>query len=391
MSKANGTLTVELTGARNLKSTELVGKQDPYVILKIGGEKHKSRTHKNGGTNPVWNQAFIFNLRDATSNDELKIEVWDKEMFKDDGIAKVKLKLHELANSFGKGLVWHELKAMGMFGGSSGDIGLKCTWQGTGLAAISKPQFAVVGAGGVSTDAKIEQAPQPAPQPATPAYGGGQPAVGQVVGGVPVKGHTVGGMGYNQQVQQGYGQQVSYGQPAPPPPYGGYPQQGVPVQGIPVQGVPVQGGYPHQGIPVQGGYPVQQGLPIAQPVVQPVVKAHYIISNSGSPICNGRYEEYGVSDGVASYRKPGSYLMLHRYASMDGNSNRVWWIADWGPGGQPGDGDDTDYYFCNSNSNVPPTTGWRTQRSCAGKNPCPVVTYNPGSGQGRQLGTTGWH
>ncbi len=69
--------------------------------------------------------------------------------------------------------------------------------------------------------------------------------------------------------------------------------------------------------------------------------------------------------------------MLHRYRDSSGYS--VWWLADWGPGGQPNDGDDTDYYFCNVTSNTPPALGWRVDRHCRGQLPVPRVVP-PGGG-----------
>ena len=88
-----GKLTVWIKGGRNLRSTELVGKQDPYVKLRlsesIGGSSAareiKTKTHKDGGTTPIWNESFEFDIVDQY---EIKIECYDEDFGKDDMIGE---------------------------------------------------------------------------------------------------------------------------------------------------------------------------------------------------------------------------------------------------------------------------------------------------------------
>jgi len=68
---------------------------------------------------------------------------------------------------------------------------------------------------------------------------------------------------------------------------------------------------------------------------------------------------------------------------MDRSGDSVWWIADWGEGQQPADGDDTDYYFASSSLASPPQHGWRVDNHCAGIQPPPIVIPCGGSQQQR--------
>ena len=99
-----GTLTAWIKGGRNLRSTELIGKQDPYVVLtlseSIGGEsaarRVKTKTHKDGGITPIWNESFCFDIVDQY---ELKIECFDEDFGKDDLIGETTYSLMECFKS----------------------------------------------------------------------------------------------------------------------------------------------------------------------------------------------------------------------------------------------------------------------------------------------------
>ena len=57
-----GELTLTLEFAQGLKDKDLFGRQDPYCIVTVGAQRYKSRTHTDGGKNPVWNEVFRFNI-----------------------------------------------------------------------------------------------------------------------------------------------------------------------------------------------------------------------------------------------------------------------------------------------------------------------------------------
>ena len=50
-----------------LQDAELFGKMDPYAILKVGGQVSRTGTASSGGTSPVWNETFSFNVINENS------------------------------------------------------------------------------------------------------------------------------------------------------------------------------------------------------------------------------------------------------------------------------------------------------------------------------------
>ena len=58
-----GTLEIAVASASNLPNTQLFGRQDPYVELRVGGRVEKSRSCNDGGTRPVWNEIFTFGTK----------------------------------------------------------------------------------------------------------------------------------------------------------------------------------------------------------------------------------------------------------------------------------------------------------------------------------------
>lgn len=62
------------------------GLSDPYVKLKIGKTKYKTKS-KSKTLNPVWRQSFDFELHEQ--NDILQVSCWDKDTVgSDDMIGK---------------------------------------------------------------------------------------------------------------------------------------------------------------------------------------------------------------------------------------------------------------------------------------------------------------
>jgi Ca2+-dependent lipid-binding protein len=60
-------------GATELKDVDAFGKQDPYCIITCGKLQHKSKTHTDGGRNPVWGEKFL--IPNVTAEHVLKLEV----------------------------------------------------------------------------------------------------------------------------------------------------------------------------------------------------------------------------------------------------------------------------------------------------------------------------
>ncbi|MCO5593753.1 hypothetical protein L7F22_047770 [Adiantum nelumboides] len=72
-----GTVEVELIQAHDLKDVEAFGKSDPYCLLSCGHVKHRSRPIHDGGSSPIWNQSFLFEIPDGVP--ELSIQLLDLE------------------------------------------------------------------------------------------------------------------------------------------------------------------------------------------------------------------------------------------------------------------------------------------------------------------------
>ncbi|KAF9119103.1 Arf guanine nucleotide exchange factor syt1 [Mortierella sp. 14UC] len=95
-------INVEVIRARDLKREDgILGKNDPYIVLSIGhtllgGQKHKTATHKNETGDVEFGESFIFN---AKPSDELKVKVFDDDLVNDDDIGSTKIPLDSLFES----------------------------------------------------------------------------------------------------------------------------------------------------------------------------------------------------------------------------------------------------------------------------------------------------
>ena len=53
-----GTLELTVEFASELKDVQWFGRQDPYCKIKIGNQELRTKTAKDGGKTPVWNEMF---------------------------------------------------------------------------------------------------------------------------------------------------------------------------------------------------------------------------------------------------------------------------------------------------------------------------------------------
>ncbi|RHZ54305.1 hypothetical protein Glove_428g31 [Diversispora epigaea] len=119
-----GKLEVLVASAKNLKATDYVGKNDPYVALSVDGEhKQKTKVIDGGGANPTWDHSFIFNLNEGQN--KLYVQVYDSDAgaaSADDFIGGTTIPLEKL---FKSGIVdeWYPL--LGDNSNESGSINLK--------------------------------------------------------------------------------------------------------------------------------------------------------------------------------------------------------------------------------------------------------------------------
>ncbi|CAL0318345.1 unnamed protein product [Lupinus luteus] len=77
-----GTLEVILVSAKGLDDSDFLSSIDPYVILTYRAQEHKSTVKEGAGSNPEWNEIFLFTVSDSAS--ELNLKIMDKDKFSKD-------------------------------------------------------------------------------------------------------------------------------------------------------------------------------------------------------------------------------------------------------------------------------------------------------------------
>ncbi|MED6124070.1 FT-interacting protein 1 [Stylosanthes scabra] len=88
-------LYVRVEKAKDLPPNQVTGSVDPYVEVKVGNYKGKTR-HFEKKTNPEWKQVFAFS-KDKIQSSVVEVYVRDKEMVaRDDYIGKVVFDMHEV-------------------------------------------------------------------------------------------------------------------------------------------------------------------------------------------------------------------------------------------------------------------------------------------------------
>ncbi|PUZ48160.1 hypothetical protein GQ55_7G223100 [Panicum hallii var. hallii] len=79
---AQGTLEVLLVGAKGLENTDYLSNMDPYAVLKCRSQEQKSSVASGKGSDPEWNETFVFTVSDSTT--ELFIKLLDSDGGTDD-------------------------------------------------------------------------------------------------------------------------------------------------------------------------------------------------------------------------------------------------------------------------------------------------------------------
>jgi len=157
-----GKLELKVCRGERLKDMELVGKMDPYCTLQCGGEKFKTKVLKKAGTNPVWNQNFIFNL-DGKTEPILHVMVMDSDLISDDCIGRLDIPLADLCKTH------HEQKFQVVdknnFKKITGDLYLQCVSYSGSHLPNQPPKVVVAAAPAPAPQVVYMQAPAPAPQP----------------------------------------------------------------------------------------------------------------------------------------------------------------------------------------------------------------------------------
>ena len=80
----SGTLLLTVVEAKLTRNTEMFGKMDPFVKLKIGGNTFTTKVKDGAGKNPVWNQQFTVAVPD--SNGDITLECYDEDVMSNDTV-----------------------------------------------------------------------------------------------------------------------------------------------------------------------------------------------------------------------------------------------------------------------------------------------------------------
>lgn len=80
-----GMLSVTLVEGRNLKSMDLIGKQDPYCKLSIGVFTKRGKTMPKGGRNPYFGEEeLLFWITEDLWVNKMRLELFDEDIGSDD-------------------------------------------------------------------------------------------------------------------------------------------------------------------------------------------------------------------------------------------------------------------------------------------------------------------
>eukprot|EP00004_Rigifila_ramosa_P004017 TRINITY_DN143_c0_g1_i8.p1 TRINITY_DN143_c0_g1~~TRINITY_DN143_c0_g1_i8.p1 ORF type:complete len:295 (-),score=52.98 TRINITY_DN143_c0_g1_i8:298-1140(-) len=92
----SGRLQIQIVEGRNLRDKDLFGKMDPYVIVQLGNQKFRTKTHKNGGKSPSWNETFNFNVADNMVTMPIVLTLMDDDIGADDFIGAISIPVNTL-------------------------------------------------------------------------------------------------------------------------------------------------------------------------------------------------------------------------------------------------------------------------------------------------------
>eukprot|EP00184_Porphyridium_aerugineum_P008413 CAMPEP_0184691510 /NCGR_PEP_ID=MMETSP0313-20130426/347_1 /TAXON_ID=2792 /ORGANISM="Porphyridium aerugineum, Strain SAG 1380-2" /LENGTH=204 /DNA_ID=CAMNT_0027149243 /DNA_START=133 /DNA_END=744 /DNA_ORIENTATION=- len=196
----SGLLEVMVVEGRRLTDKDILGKQDPYVILRLShGEFKRTRTVNNGGKNPRFMQKLSFNVNQvASQNLRLYVEVYDDDVGKDDLIGRAEIPLNSLMTGTVTGSE-QSYSLTSKSGKFAGDIVLSISFYPDNRPGVAPnaPGYPLTNAptqpyGSTYQPPNTAYPPGPAPgygaPPAQPAYGGyGAPPPAQY--GAPQQGY----------------------------------------------------------------------------------------------------------------------------------------------------------------------------------------------------------
>ncbi|XP_039774495.1 16 kDa phloem protein 2-like [Panicum virgatum] len=87
----HGKLEVLLVSAKGLEDTDFLNNMDPYVILTCRTQEQKSSVANGEGSEPEWNETFIFTVSDDTP--QLNLKIMDSDVTNDDFVGEASIPL----------------------------------------------------------------------------------------------------------------------------------------------------------------------------------------------------------------------------------------------------------------------------------------------------------
>jgi Ca2+-dependent lipid-binding protein len=88
-SNKQGILEITIVSASKLKNTAYLGKMDPYCVVFFLGEKTRTKTVKNGGSNPVWEESYKCKTSSDITDQTIKLMIKNENRMLSDEIIGV--------------------------------------------------------------------------------------------------------------------------------------------------------------------------------------------------------------------------------------------------------------------------------------------------------------
>ncbi|CCO16430.1 predicted protein [Bathycoccus prasinos] len=88
-SSKQGILEITIVSASKLKNTAYLGKMDPYCVVFFLGEKTRTKTVKNGGSNPVWEESYKCKTSSDITDQTIKLMIKNENRMLSDEIIGV--------------------------------------------------------------------------------------------------------------------------------------------------------------------------------------------------------------------------------------------------------------------------------------------------------------
>ncbi|TYZ61445.1 hypothetical protein PybrP1_011963 [[Pythium] brassicae (nom. inval.)] len=129
-----GMLSLVLMEGRNLKSMELIGKQDPYCKLSIGGFSKRGKTIPKGGRNPYFGEEeLLFWVTEDLWVNRMQLSLFDEDIGSDDLIGSAQFSVLHFMETLGP---QEHVIAIKNNGQSAGDVLLKIEFFPAGTLSI---------------------------------------------------------------------------------------------------------------------------------------------------------------------------------------------------------------------------------------------------------------